>query len=357
MRAAVLETLGSPLVIGDLPDPTAGAGELVVDVLAAPVLNYARDVFDGTRPLLFELPMVPGPGAVGRVRAIAVDATRIAVGDVVYCDSTIRARDDAVTPEIILQGWTARGPGGLVLQRHFKHGSFAEQMLVPAENVTRLGEVADHDAPRWCAMGALLVPFGGFLAGDLHAGETVVVNGATGNFGSAAVAVALGMGAGRVVATGRSTAILEALTHRFDRRLVTVSMTGDEPADTSAITDAASGPVDLVLDLLPPAASPAQVRSALLTVRPDGRVVLMGGVTEDLAVPYAWLMRNNVTVRGQWMYPRWAPHRMIAMIRSGQVSIDGFDVSEFPLADISAAVAHARAHAGPFRTTVVCPQR
>ncbi|MER8162897.1 hypothetical protein ABTY51_49300, partial [Streptomyces sp. NPDC094472] len=49
-------------------------------------------------------------------------------------------------------------------------------------------------------------PYGGLLAGGLAAGETLLVSGATGNLGSSAVAVALAMGAGRVVAPGRNQA-------------------------------------------------------------------------------------------------------------------------------------------------------
>jgi alcohol dehydrogenase len=42
-----------------------------------------------------------------------------------------------------------------------------------------------------------IVPFGGLVRGRLSAGETVIVNGASGPHGSAAVLVALAMGCGR----------------------------------------------------------------------------------------------------------------------------------------------------------------
>jgi alcohol dehydrogenase len=41
---------------------------------------------------------------------------------------------------------------------------------------------------------------------------------------------------------------------------------------------AAPGPFDCVLDILPPAANTVQVRTAIMALRPYGRVVLMGGV-------------------------------------------------------------------------------
>ena len=170
-----------------------------------------------------------------------------------------RSRDDIVSPDITLQGLSARGEGGLRLQKHFRHGSFAEQIRVPTENAIRIGALDATDAARWCALGALLVPYGGLLAARLLAGETVVVNGATGAFGSAGVAVALAMGAGCVIATGRNGNALDALSYRFDRRLRTVKMLGDEADDRTRIPPARrSRPDRLGLDLLPPAASAAQ---------------------------------------------------------------------------------------------------
>ena len=88
------------------------------------------------------------------------------------------------------------------LQKHFRHGSFAEQMLVPTENAIPIGAIDPAEAGRWCALNVLLVPYGGLLAANLQAGETVLISGATGNFGGAGVAVALAMGAGCVVCAG-----------------------------------------------------------------------------------------------------------------------------------------------------------
>jgi alcohol dehydrogenase len=116
------------------------------------------------------------------------------------------------------------------------------------------------------------------------AGETVLVSGATGHFGSAAMAVALAMGAACVVAAGRNRQVLDA-------------------------------PIERVLDMLPPIRDAAPVRAAALAVRPHGTVVLMGGVDAPLDLPYKEVMRNSLTVRGQFMYPRDAPRRLAALIR------------------------------------------
>jgi len=359
MKAAVLKAFGSPLAVETLPDPTLGTGEVIVDVVAAPVLPYTSEILSGERRYLLIPPVAPGAGAIGRVRAAGPDATRLAVGDWVSCDPTVRSRDNALTPDITLQGASARGEGGLRLQGHFHHGSFAERMLVPTENAVPIGPIDPAEAGRWCALNLLLVPYGGLLAADLKAGETVLVSGATGNFGSAGVAVALAMGAGCVVAPGRNEQVLEDLARRFGQRLRTVTLSGDEEEDRERMKHAAPGPIDCVLDLLPPSANTTPVRAAAMTVREFGRIVLMGGVGmlggDDLALPYPWIMRNSITIRGQWMYPRAATARLVTLIRSGLLDLSNFDVTAFDLDDANDAVAHAAAHGGPFKMTVIRP--
>jgi len=359
MKAAILKAFGSPLAIETMPDPILGTGEVIVDVVATRVLSYANEVLSGERQYLLELPVVPGPGAIGRVRAIGPDATHLAAGDWVYCDPTVRSRDDALNPDITLQGLCARGEGGLRLQKHFRHGSWAEQMRVPTENVKPIGAIDRADAAQWCALGTLLVPYGGFLAANLQAGETVLVSGATGNFGSAAVAVALAMGASCVVAPGRNEKVLADLARRFGDRVRTVKLGGNEDDDRARMQQTAPGPIDCVLDILPPSVSTTTVRAALMTVRPYGRVALMGGVGmlggDGLELPYPWIMRNCVTIHGVWMYPPEATIRMVGLIRSGLLKLDHFEVRTFDLDHANDAVLHAAANSGPFKMTVIQP--
>jgi NADPH:quinone reductase-like Zn-dependent oxidoreductase len=359
MKAAVLKKFASPLVIEDVPEPALGTGEVIVDVVATRVLSYMNEVLSGERRYLLDLPVVPGPGAIARVRATGPDATRLAPGDWVYCDPTVRSRDNALAPDITLQGLSAGGDGGLRLQKYFRDGSWAERMRVPTENAIPLGVIDPADAGRWCAMGTCLVPYGGFLAANLQPGETVLVSGATGNFGSSAVAVALAMGAACVVAPGRNETVLADLARRFGDRVRTVKLSGQEDEDRQRMLKAASGPIDCVLDIMPPSVSAATVRAAVMTIRPYGRAVLMGGVGmlggTGLELPYPWIMRNCISILGQWMYPREASIRMAALIRSGLLRLDHFEVSEFGLDRVSEAVAHAAANGGPFRMTVLKP--
>ena len=78
---------------------------------------------------------------------------------------------------------------------------------------------------------------------------------------------------------------------------------------------------------------------------------MLGG--GDLALPYPWIMRNCISIHGQWMYPLSAVTRLAALARSGVLDLGQYEVTEFDLGSVNEAVAHAAANGGPFRMTVV----
>ena len=98
-----------------------------------------------------------------------------------------------------------------------------------------------------------------------------------------------------------------------------------------------------------------------MAVREAGRVALMGGVGmlggADLELPYPWLMRNSVTVRGQWMYRSSLIPGFVGLARSGLLDLAQDRVTTFALDETNEAVAHAAVHGGPFDRTVIECQR
>jgi NADPH2:quinone reductase len=170
VRAALVTELGQPPSVGELPEPSAGVGEVVLEVLAAPVnpvdIAVSTGVFYGGHP---ELPYVPGAEVVGRVRGS---------GEVVW----------------------AFGAGfGLA-----RNGGMAELAVVPEERLVAVPEGADPALAGALGIAGLAgwIPFA--VRTPVRAGETVLVLGATGTVGLVAVQAARLLGAGKVVAAGRS---------------------------------------------------------------------------------------------------------------------------------------------------------
>ena len=81
MRAAVVERLGEPLVIEDRPIPEAGAGEIRVKIETSGVCHTDIHAARGDWPVKPVLPLVPGHEGVGVVDALGDGVTRVGIGD------------------------------------------------------------------------------------------------------------------------------------------------------------------------------------------------------------------------------------------------------------------------------------
>jgi len=65
-------------------------------------------------------------------------------------------------------------------------------------------------------------------------------------------------------------------------------------------------------------------------------------------------MRNNITVKGQWMYPPAANTLMINLVRAGLLDIHNAELAPFSLDQANEAVAHAAAHGGKSKRVLIC---
>ena len=357
MKAALLKALGQPLLVEDIPEPVPSAGEVLVRVLAAPVGTYAQEVFSGERPYPLLLPLAPGCGAIGVVEKIGPDTTRLKPGQLVFCDPMVRPRDDSTSPaNSMLQGWIARGEGPQKLQTYFRHGPFAEKMLIPLENAAPLDHMDGIDPVKLTWLVALLVPYGGLLAANVQPGQTVMVNGATGYFGGAAVAVALAMGVERVVAPGRNKDRLNVLVNHFGARVRPVLLSDDEASNRQRHCTGCRGSNRLSCSIYwGKRKMRVPTRRGILAVRPNGTAVLMGGINADIGIPYGYVMHNNIVIRGQYMYPQHAPSLLAGLIRAGLLRLDVLSTHVFPLEEVNSAIGYAHDHGSAFHLTVLTP--
>lgn len=161
MKAIRVHHFGDPNVLQfeDVPDPTPTAGQLVIRIHAIgvnPVETYIRTGTYAAKP---NLPYTPGTDAAGVVESVGPGATQFKPGDRVYTRATIS-------------------------------GAYAEKALCDVSTVYRLPGNASFDQGA-----ALGVPYatayrGLYYRGDARAGETLLVHGASGGVGTAAVQLA-----------------------------------------------------------------------------------------------------------------------------------------------------------------------
>lgn len=209
----IFNRVGNPFEGTSIKTPTPTTGQVLVSVLSTPILHYIGDgMKEGGLLANSPQPLVPGLGGIGRVLEVgSPNSTSLQPGNLVFCSPSIRARDDSSGHTSIIQGWFSgvTPASRRLMEEEFRHGSFAEKMIVPVENATVIDELdvvqrLGYGVTQLCWIFNILIGHAGLEASALKAGETVIVAPATGHFGGCAVLATLAMGADRVIALGCS---------------------------------------------------------------------------------------------------------------------------------------------------------
>ena len=347
MKAWMLDQPGKPLVLRDEPTPQPRRGAVLVKMEAVPLLSYTRAYIEGKLPYAYPpSPFSPGTNGVGRIAAVGEGVFGLRPGQRVVVHPYWVADEAVAEPEQILIGLTGISAASAPVLADFPHGTLREFAELPASTVLALDGLDDVPSARLAALAKFSVPFGGLRRGRLAAGETVVVNGATGYFGSAAVIAALALGARRVVALGRRAEPLSKLAELGRGRVVPVVLTGDGARDVAAIRKAAGGGADLAFDMVGQAQEPNATLAALRSLRRNGRLVLMGSMNVDLPIAYGEMLLNNWELIGHFMYSRADYLALVSLAASGLLPLDAVELTTYPFALLEEAIDNAGAAQG-----------
>jgi NADPH:quinone reductase len=302
MRAAVVTECGQPPVAAARPKPVAGPGEVLVRVIAAAItpldLLCASGISYFGAPAVPYVPGVQGVGALG-------DRT------LVWFPTTAGMR-----------------PGD---------GSMATFAAVPVADLVELPTGVDPELVAALGLSAVAASRALRWRGALAHGETVLVLGAGGVVGQAAIQLAHLHGAGRVVAACRSDAARQRARAAGADAVVALHDDDAVPDLAGRLRDAAGGAVDLVVDPLfgVPAAA------ALRALRPGGRLVNLGSSAAETApIDSATLRSGSLRVLGYTNNELTGEQRaetlreIAAHARSGALRVDWERV---PLEEVSTA--------------------
>jgi NADPH2:quinone reductase len=259
MRAVQISRLDGPeaVQVVDLDEPD-GAGAVVVDVHAAgvafPDVLQSRGLYQHKA----ELPFVPGAEAAGVVRSAPADAP-VSAGDRVAALTLLT-------------------------------GAMAQVIALPAEQVFKLPDAVSFEAGAGLLFNDLTVHFALRQRGRLAADETVLVHGAAGGIGTAALRLAPALGAGRaiaVVSTDEKADIARAAG-------ATDVVLADGFKDAVAELTEGRG-VDLVVDPV----GGDRVTDSLRSLAAGGRLLVVGFTGGDIpTVKVNRLLLNNTDVVG-----------------------------------------------------------
>jgi threonine 3-dehydrogenase len=324
---AILKPTPAPgFVIGEVPDPHPGPGEVLLRVVATSVCGTDVHLYDWNPWAAARVhpPRVVGHEMCGEVVAWGEGVqgpalgTRVAVESHLVCGHCDECRrgDFHVCENTRILGVDV-------------DGAFATHVAVPATNVWPVGDSVAAD------VAAAMEPVGNAVHacsyGDLS-GRTVVVFGC-GPIGCAAIAVARVQGAARVVAVDRNEYRLH-LAERMGAHAVVRAT--DAPVD-DALRRAAQGSIDCVLEM---SGSPVAVASATRLVRPGGWISLLGiGDGPDVVDLSSDVVMKGLSlygVAGRRIPATWA--RTTAYVRDGLIDVAALITHRFALRDIGAAI-------------------
>ncbi|MGH7064227.1 MAG: NADPH:quinone oxidoreductase family protein [Stellaceae bacterium] len=265
MRAILVGEFGPPerVRLAEVPAPVPGRGEVLVEVRAAPVNFVDLLVVAGTYQFLPPRPFIPGKGPVGTVAALGAGVTTLAVGDRVLAMA--------------------------------EHGGYAEAVAVEAGQCYRLPEKMSFSEAASLSLVYDTAWFALRERARLAAGETVLVLGASGGVGHAAVQLASAMGATVLAGVSRPE---RAASARAAGAAVTIDLSRQGLRDSlrEQVYAATKGRgADVILDPLGGAVLEAAIRA--LAWR--GRLVVIGFAAGAIAtLKTNYLLLKNIEISG-----------------------------------------------------------
>jgi len=340
MKAWQLDKLGGTLSLNRISTPEVRPGSVRVKVEAAVLASYLKRYVSGelVRYQAPTGPFTPVGNAVGLIDAVGRDVWHLKPGQRVVLSSYFVSTENVPEPGHILIGTTALGAHGKPIQADWHDGTLAEYALYPVQTVTP-AEGLDHiSSAQLAALTRCVIPYGGLLRGRMIAGETLIVTGATGAYGFATVPVALAMGAGKVIAAGRNQVALDAVVRAGGKQVIPVKLTGDLEADTAALRAAAGGGAPMAFDIVGHSADATATLAALHALRRGGRLILMGGMSAPVPIPYNYVMTNNLEIVGHLMHAPDTYAKLLELVRSGRLDISPIIPKAFALEDLPAAM-------------------
>ena len=255
MKAIVVHEFGGPevLKLEEIPTPRPSAGQVLVRLHAAGVNPYDTYMRNGTYAIKPPLPYTPGSDGAGMVEAVGEGVENVKSGDRVYVARTLT-------------------------------GAYAEYALTVRSQVHSLPEKIGY------AQGAALwVPYGTayhalYQCARARAGETVLIHGASGGVGIAAVQMARALGL-KVFGTAGTDKGLDLVKREGAQNAFNHAKSGYQ----DEILNATGGRgVDLILEML----ANVNLGQDLKLLSQHGRVVVIGSRGDATITPRDLMARR-----------------------------------------------------------------
>ena len=304
MQAAVVEKFGAPLVVREVPVPTPGPGQALVEIIASGVCHTDLHAADGDWPVKPTLPFTPGHEGAGIVTALGPGVTHLKEGDRV---GIVWLHSACGHCEFCLSGWET-----LCLEQknsgYSVNGSFAQYAVAQADYLGRIPQNLSfvEAAPILCAG---VTTYKGLKETQARPGEWVVISG-VGGLGHVAIQYAKAMGL-HVAAVDLGPEKM-ALAKKLGAEITIDAKTQDPPTEIQKQIGGAQG-------VLVTAVSTIAFKQAIGMLRRGGTCVLNGLPPGEFPVSIFDVVLNRYTIRGSIVGTRLDLEEALAFAAEGKV--------------------------------------
>lgn len=243
------------LKIGQVAEPVAGSGEVVVSLRTAGINR--RDLGIPNRRGDEAGGLVLGSDGAGVVESIGSEVGTVSVGDEVIINPALRWNVNSDAP-----------PEGFDILGMPDNGTFADKVVISADQVEIKPNFLSWEEAGVLALAGMTGYRALFTKGNIKEGETVFIPGAGSGVATYLISFAKNIGA-RVIVTSRSE----------EKRQQALALGADRALDTNANwqDELVGETVDLVIDSV----GRATFTRSLEILKKGGRIVVFGATTED----------------------------------------------------------------------------
>ncbi len=372
MIAARLHAYGSPMTLDRIEVPEPRPNDVLVEVKACGVVpNLARVVsnFFGTltpdNKMMPPLPAIFGLDPAGVVAKVGSQVWSVRPGERVYvnpgrsCGSCRMCRGGQPydCPNWTLQGYFGRSQD---IMRAYPYGGLAQFITAPATALVKLPDNLSFESA--ARFGYLGTAYSAMRKVGVGPGQTLLINGISGQLGLNAAQLALAMGATKILGTGRNQALLDRVKILAPARIDVLSVPNAPHGPTDPLVawakQATDGHgVDGMIDCLPPGAPASAMMRALFCLRRGGRAVNVGAVLETLPVNAFWMMTNRIGLQGSVWFTTGEGEDMAAMAGAGTLNLAALEHRVSPLSKVNDVLAGMDDRNGGFTNFVIDPTR
>ncbi|KAA3644576.1 MAG: alcohol dehydrogenase [Chloroflexi bacterium] len=291
MKAVYIKEHGGPekLEYGDLPTPEAGEGQVLVRLEAA-ALNH-MDLFlrEGWPGLKIEYPHIFGADGAGTIEAVGPGVSQWQGGERVV----INANLSDGSCEFCQAGFENRCSNWHLLGETVS-GTYAEYLAIPASNLKRVPDGFDLHQAAAAALVYLTAWHSLVSRGGVHAGENVLIVGASGGVNTASIQIAKHLGA-EVYVVGSSSNKLELTESLGADHLIDRSK--EENWSKTVFLESGKRGMDVVVDNVG-TTFPMSLRAA----RKGGRILTVGNTAgPKFEIDNRFVFAKHLSILGSTM--------------------------------------------------------